>query len=189
MCYMFRELKEDEIEVRIGSCNAGGVNLLLYKNARVDQSILDETVQPMNWQKSYEVVNGNLFCTVSIWDGEKKMWISKSDVGVESYAEKEKGQASDAFKRKINLFALLASLFYVFALAFLVAAFFKPIFTAPMALALFIGNVLTYFLLSTNKKRKAFLLSGAAALLGAGIEAGRGRDLPRGLRRVPRVPV
>lgn len=99
MCYMFRELREDEIEVRIGSCNAGGVNLLLYKNARVDQSILDETVQPMNWQKGYEVVNGNLFCTVSIWDGEKKMWISKSDVGVESYAEKEKGQASDAFKR------------------------------------------------------------------------------------------
>lgn len=99
MCYMFRELKEDEIEVRVGSCNAGGANLLLYKNARVDQNILDETVQPMNWQKSYEVVAGNLYCTVSIWDEQKQMWIHKSDVGIESNAEPEKGQASDSFKR------------------------------------------------------------------------------------------
>lgn len=68
-------------------------------------------------------------------------------------------EAHNAFKRKINLFALLAALFYVCALAFLVAAFFKPIFTAPMALALFAGTVLTYFLISTNKKLKAFLLS------------------------------
>jgi hypothetical protein len=40
-----------------------------------------------------------LYCTVSVWDEEKKQWISKQDVGVESYTEKEKGQASDSFKR------------------------------------------------------------------------------------------
>jgi hypothetical protein len=39
-----------------------------------------------------------LFCTVSIRD-EKGEWVSKQDVGVESNTEKEKGQASDAFKR------------------------------------------------------------------------------------------
>ena len=45
------------------------------------------------------MINGNLFCTVEVWDEEKKEWISKQDVGKESYTEKEKGQASDAFKR------------------------------------------------------------------------------------------
>ena len=46
-----------------------------------------------------EIIGGNLYCTVSIWDAEKQQWISKQDVGVESYTEKEKGQSSDSFKR------------------------------------------------------------------------------------------
>ena len=54
---------------------------------------------PMNWKRTHDVVNGNLFCTLSIWDNDKKEWVSKQDVGTESNTEKEKGQASDAFKR------------------------------------------------------------------------------------------
>jgi hypothetical protein len=61
--------------------------------------ILDEEYGLTGWKKEYTVVNGNLFCTVSIWDEAKKQWISKQDVGTESYTEKEKGQASDSFKR------------------------------------------------------------------------------------------
>ena len=61
--------------------------------------LLDETFGSMNWTRSHEVIDGNLYCNVSVWDEEKKMWITKQDVGVESYTEKEKGQASDAFKR------------------------------------------------------------------------------------------
>lgn len=45
------------------------------------------------------MIGGNLYCIVSIWDDDKKQWISKMDVGTESYTEKEKGQASDSFKR------------------------------------------------------------------------------------------
>ncbi len=45
------------------------------------------------------MVGGNLYCTISIWDDDKKQWVSKMDVGTESYTEKEKGQASDSFKR------------------------------------------------------------------------------------------
>jgi hypothetical protein len=45
------------------------------------------------------VIDGNLYCTISIWDESKKEWISKQDVGTESMTEKEKGQASDSFKR------------------------------------------------------------------------------------------
>ena len=95
----FRLLKADEIECRIASIKQNGLSLLLYKDARVDQNILDETVGNMFWQRKHEVVNGNLFCSVGIYCKELNEWVWKQDVGTESYTEKEKGQASDAFKR------------------------------------------------------------------------------------------
>ena len=97
MARMFRLLEADEIECRVSTCNEKGVSLLLYKDARCDQNILDETVGPMNWQKEYSRENAN--CTVSLWDEKKQQWISKEDTGVESFTEKEKGLASDSFKR------------------------------------------------------------------------------------------
>ena len=93
----FRDLTADEIDCRVATISERGCSLLLYKDARADMIILDETVGPENWQRSHELINGNLFCNVSIkCDGE---WITKQDVGVESFSEKEKGQASDSFKR------------------------------------------------------------------------------------------
>lgn len=89
----------DEIECRVGSVSEGkGCSLLMYKNARVDMTLLDEVVGPENWQRSHEVINDNLFCKVSV-RSENGEWVSKQDVGTESNTEKEKGQASDAFKR------------------------------------------------------------------------------------------
>lgn len=94
----FRLLKAEEIECRIATVKKGkGVSVLLYKDARVDQNILDETVGPMNWQRHHSRDNAN--CIVSIWDPEKGQWIEKEDTGKESYTEKEKGLASDSFKR------------------------------------------------------------------------------------------
>lgn len=93
----FRKLKADEIDCRISTVSANGISLLLYKDARVDQNILDETVGPMDWQKSYTRDNAN--CIVEIWDSDKKQWIHKEDTGTESNTEKEKGLASDSFKR------------------------------------------------------------------------------------------
>ena len=100
----FRTLKASEIDCRIQSIGqnktgAVGTTILLYKDARVDMNILDETVGAMNWQRGHSVIDGNLYCTISIWDEEKEQWIAKSDVGTESNTEKEKGQASDSFKR------------------------------------------------------------------------------------------
>lgn len=94
-----RLLRADEIECRIGTISEKGVSLLLYKDARADMKILDEVYGPLNWQRRHEMIGGNLYCIVSIWDDDKKQWISKMDVGTESYTEKEKGQASDSFKR------------------------------------------------------------------------------------------
>lgn len=93
----FRKLRADEIECRVAMCRPNGLSLLLYKDARCDQRILDETFGMMNWQNSYTRDNAN--CTVSVYDDEKKMWISKENTGTESNTEKEKGLASDSFKR------------------------------------------------------------------------------------------
>lgn len=93
----FRTLKANEIDCRINQIASNYCTLLLYKDARVDMNVLDETVGCMNWQKSYLRDNAN--CVVSIYDDEKKQWVSKEDTGTESFAEQEKGLASDSFKR------------------------------------------------------------------------------------------
>lgn len=94
-----RLLRADEIECRVGTDKNNKVMLLLYKDARVDMNMLDEIFGIDGWQRTHDVVNGNLFCTVSIWSEEKLQWIKKQDVGTESNTEKEKGEASDSFKR------------------------------------------------------------------------------------------
>ncbi len=97
-------LTAQDIDCRVQSVSknktgAVGAVLLLYKDARVDMRILDQVFGAGNWQRTHEVINGNLFCNIDIWDEEKKTWIRKQDVGTESNTEKEKGQASDSFKR------------------------------------------------------------------------------------------
>ena len=94
-----RLLQAGEIECRIGTVNEKGVSLLLYKDARVDMKILDEAFGPLGWKRTHQSIDGKLYCTVEVWDKEKGQWIAKQDVGTESYTEKEKGQASDSFKR------------------------------------------------------------------------------------------
>lgn len=98
MCEI-RLLRADEIDVRVQQVKENGALLLLYKDARCDMSILDEVFGMTNWKRRHEFKDNKNYCTVSIWDAEKKEWIDKEDVGVESLTDKDKGQASDAFKR------------------------------------------------------------------------------------------
>lgn len=93
----FRLLRADEIDCRIAQITEKGLSLLLYKDARCDMNILDETVGPFGWQRYHSRENAN--CTVSIYDPDKKEWISKEDTGTESNTEAAKGLASDSFKR------------------------------------------------------------------------------------------
>lgn len=95
----FRVLKPEEIECRVGSINEKGLTLLLYKDARVDQNILDETVTPFGWQRKHYELKGNIYCSVGIKSDVKDEWIWKDDAGSESVTEKVKGEASDSFKR------------------------------------------------------------------------------------------
>lgn len=71
---------------------------MLYKDARCDMRILDETVGAENWQREHYECKGNLFCRVGIRVASGE-WVWKSDCGTESNTEKEKGESSDSFKR------------------------------------------------------------------------------------------
>lgn len=92
-----RLLTAREIECRVAQIKSNGLSLLLYKDARCDMAILDETFGPLNWQRHHSRDNAN--CIVSIWDEQKGQWIDKEDVGTESNTEAAKGLASDSFKR------------------------------------------------------------------------------------------
>jgi hypothetical protein len=98
---MFRTLRADEIDCRIAQIkethNGKGLSLLLYKDARCDQNILDEVVGPFNWKREHTRENRN--CIVSIKNPDNGEWVSKEDTGTESNTEREKGLASDSFKR------------------------------------------------------------------------------------------
>ena len=102
-----RLLGKEDIDVRVAQTdtyNNNGqlvvkVNLFLYKDARVDMKVLDELFTPMGWKRTHKLIGDRLYCQVEVWDAEKKEWICKEDVGVESNTEAEKGQASDSFKR------------------------------------------------------------------------------------------
>lgn len=102
-----RLLSKEDIDVRVAQTNIYNnngqqvvkVNLLLYKNARVDMKILDELFTPMGWKRTHRLIGDRLYCAVEVFDKTSGQWICKEDVGVESNTEAEKGQASDSFKR------------------------------------------------------------------------------------------
>ena len=95
----FRLLRPDEIECRVQQVKQDGVILLLYKTARTDAALLDETVGSMNWCNDYKVIDGKMYCGIGIRDKESGAWVWKWNCGTESNMEKEKGEASDALKR------------------------------------------------------------------------------------------
>lgn len=93
-----KPLPINSIDFRIQSINKGGyATILAYKDARVDMNRLDEVVGALNWKREHTRDNQN--CIVSIWNSESNQWVSKEDTGAESFTEKEKGLASDSFKR------------------------------------------------------------------------------------------
>lgn len=107
----FRLLNPEEIEVRVQTVKESGVSALLYKTARTDYALLDETVGMYNWQNDYKVVDGKMYCGIGIRSaGGLKIdpntiynnpseWVWKWNCGTESNQDAEKGQASDAMKR------------------------------------------------------------------------------------------
>lgn len=98
-----KKITKEDIQVKVKQVFEKGAVLLLYKDARYDMKILDETFGSMNWQCDYKVVKDNLYCGIGVYDKEKKEWVWKWDCGIESREDgdgnEKKGEASDAFKR------------------------------------------------------------------------------------------
>ena len=103
------KLTKDDIEVRVKRVTQtnGKVYaiLVLYKNARIDMNILDEVFGTFGWMRRHDILEGRLFCTVSVWSQSQQMWINKQDVGFsENDIQSQKTEASDSFKRAcVNL--------------------------------------------------------------------------------------
>lgn len=118
---LFRNLREDEIELRVArEVGQGKVELLLYKTARTDANLLDETVGPLNWACQYKSEplpdtvdkNGNVLrnflvlCGVAL-KNEDGLWVWRWDGGsTDSNFEQQKAAASEAFKRACFRFGL-----------------------------------------------------------------------------------
>jgi hypothetical protein len=99
--------KEIPFKWRVQSANQYGASCVAYIDARDVQDILDEVCGAENWQCKYSEHKGNLFCEIGVNTHDIVMepgkiisnWVWKSDCGTESNVEKQKGEASDAFKR------------------------------------------------------------------------------------------
>lgn len=102
---MFRDLRADEIDVRVGQVGDGWATLLLYKDARVDMNILDETVGPFNWQRKHYELKGTIYCSIGIYDTNLG-WVWKDDCGTESNMEPEKGESSGSMKRSCTCWGI-----------------------------------------------------------------------------------
>lgn len=98
-----KPLSVENIDFRVGavggSKNKPWATILAYKDARVDIKRLNDVCGIDGWQRKNELIDGQLFCSVGVYSERIKDWVWKQDVGTESYTEKEKGRASDAFKR------------------------------------------------------------------------------------------
>lgn len=109
----FRPLNANEIECRVGNTGTNGFYLLLYKNARVDQTILDETVGTWNWQCKYYQVKDTMVCSVGIYNEERGEWLWKDNGGDDDFnAEKVKAELSDSFKRACFNWGIGRELYY-----------------------------------------------------------------------------
>lgn len=92
----------DDIEWRVGSTNADKTRglALAYVTNRAIQNRLDEVFGPFGWQNQFrEWKVTSQICGISVWDVEKKEWITKWDGADDSQTEAVKGGLSDSMKR------------------------------------------------------------------------------------------
>lgn len=92
-------LTAEDIEVRVATTKNGKTTLLLYQDSRCAMRALDKHFGNFGWQMDYKVVGDQIYGTLSIYDEERNIWVSKSDTGDKSNISEDKGQSSDILKR------------------------------------------------------------------------------------------
>jgi len=95
-----KELKREiphKWRVQSFSRNKAMAQCVAYIDSRDVMNTLDKVCGMESWQSDYKEVKGNIYAGIGIKiNGE---WVWKWDCGAESHIEKEKGEASDSFKR------------------------------------------------------------------------------------------
>lgn len=92
----------DQIEWRVGSTNQEKTKglALAYVTNRAIQNRLDEVFGVFGWKNEFkEWKQSSQICGISVFDDEKKEWITKWDGADDSQTEAVKGGLSDAMKR------------------------------------------------------------------------------------------
>ncbi len=82
-----KPLTAAEVEVRIGTTAQSGFSLLAYKTARTDVNRLNDACGTLWKNRHFYDDEKLLCCEILIFDNDE--WIGRSDVGKESFAEKE----------------------------------------------------------------------------------------------------
>lgn len=103
---VFRDLKPEEIEVRIGNTikdkdgKPKAFQLLLYKTSRTDMIVLDETFGTFGWRNHFYQVKNTMVCSIEVYDKESGQWINKDNGGDDDFTvEQVKAELSDSLKR------------------------------------------------------------------------------------------
>jgi hypothetical protein len=74
--------------------------VLAYVTNRAIQERLDEVVGYLDWKNEYsKSPEGGILCGISIWDGDKKEWVTKYDGADNTAVEAVKGGLSGSMKR------------------------------------------------------------------------------------------
>ena len=102
----FRDLRPEEIEVRVGNIikdkngNPKAFQLLLYKTSRTDMAILDETFGTFGWRNHFYQVKNTMVCSIEVYDEKTGQWINKDNGGDDDFTvEQVKAELSDSLKR------------------------------------------------------------------------------------------
>jgi hypothetical protein len=101
---LLNKFMPEDIEWRIGRAGQKGGKpwalALAYVTNRAIQARLDEVCSPLNWQNEYKEWQGNSqICGISIYDNEKKEWVTKWDGADATKIDATKGGLSGSMKR------------------------------------------------------------------------------------------
>lgn len=97
------EFLESELEWKPQNTGSGAngvwAMVLCYVSARAIQNRLDAVFGVLGWRDTYRFEKNGVICELSVYDNEKKEWITKENGSPETDIESFKGGISSAFKR------------------------------------------------------------------------------------------
>jgi len=99
--------KDVEWKIQVATQDKTCGMAVAYLNSRAIQTRLDEVVGACNWKNCYVPWQNNAqLCGLSIYDSERKDWVTKYDGAENTEIEAVKGGLSDSFKRAAYMWGI-----------------------------------------------------------------------------------